>query len=38
MNDKQIYRLCGEAANYTDPGGYASDMMMSSILDRKSVV
>lgn len=32
MNDKQIYRLCGEAANYTDPGGYASDMMMSSIL------
>lgn len=29
MTDKQIYRLYGEAANYTDPDAFASDAALS---------
>ena len=32
MDNKQICRLYGEAANYTDPDEYVSEMMLSSIL------
>lgn len=29
MTDKQIYRLYGEAVNYTDPDAFASDAALS---------
>lgn len=29
MTDKQIYAYYGEAANYTDPNAYASDVALS---------
>lgn len=29
MTDKQIYRLCGETANYTGPDAFASDAALS---------
>lgn len=29
MTDKQIYAYFGEAANYTDPAAYASDVALS---------
>lgn len=35
MNDKQIYCLYGEAANYTDPDAFASDAALS-LLDSEN--
>lgn len=29
MSDKQVFRLYGEAANYTDPDAFASDAALS---------